>query len=255
MDEVEFLYTEYGVTRFFFIASELNVTGSEFPMEIANRILRLSEAKRRKFSWTGFLLPTFNKKDEIELLSRSGYSWSSQVLRRSDHVLRRLPHHRHRAAHLIRHCRLQVPSYGREPQLQSSLRWYQNQRQKRLRGIFAQRYGPSSHNPSSFSDRKLIQPDPFRYSHRRGLKPGPDRWLHFQQRLFKVFHLDHAHVQTLMYLKLSVAGHLTIFLTRTRGPFWSIKPAKILWIAVVGTQAIATLIAVYGVFMTPLGWG
>ena len=71
----------------------------------------------------------------------------------------------------------------------------------------------------------------------------------------RVFHLDHGHVQTLMYLKLSVAGHLTIFLTRTRGPFWSIRPARILWTAVVGTQAVATLIAVYGLFMTPLGWG
>jgi H+-transporting ATPase len=71
----------------------------------------------------------------------------------------------------------------------------------------------------------------------------------------RVFHLDHAHVQTLMYLKLSVAGHLTIFLTRTRGPFWSIRPARILLFAVFGTQAIATLIAVYGLFMTPLGWG
>jgi H+-transporting ATPase len=70
----------------------------------------------------------------------------------------------------------------------------------------------------------------------------------------RVFHLDRAHIQTLMYLKLSVAGHLTIFLTRTRGPFWSIRPARILWIAVLGTQAVATLIAVYGVFMTPLGW-
>jgi H+-transporting ATPase len=58
-----------------------------------------------------------------------------------------------------------------------------------------------------------------------------------------------------MYLKLSVAGHLTIFLTRTRGPFWSIRPAKILWMAVLGTQIVATLIAVYGLFMTPLGWG
>jgi H+-transporting ATPase len=58
-----------------------------------------------------------------------------------------------------------------------------------------------------------------------------------------------------MYLKLSVAGHLTIFLTRTRGPFWSVRPAKILWIAVLGTQIVATLIAVYGLFMTPLGWG
>jgi len=71
----------------------------------------------------------------------------------------------------------------------------------------------------------------------------------------KVFHLDKLHIQTLMYLKLSVAGHLTIFLTRTRGPFWSIRPAKILWIAVLGTQAVATLIAVYGLFMTPIGWG
>jgi H+-transporting ATPase len=71
----------------------------------------------------------------------------------------------------------------------------------------------------------------------------------------RVFHLDRAHVQTLMYLKLSVAGHLTIFLTRTRGPFWSIRPAPVLWAAVLGTQAVATLIAVYGLFMTPLGWG
>jgi H+-transporting ATPase len=70
----------------------------------------------------------------------------------------------------------------------------------------------------------------------------------------RVFHLDRAHAQTLMYLKLSVAGHLTIFLTRTRGPFWSIRPARILWVAVLGTQIVATLIAVYGVFMTPLGW-
>jgi H+-transporting ATPase len=71
----------------------------------------------------------------------------------------------------------------------------------------------------------------------------------------RVFHLDRAHIQTLMYLKLSVAGHLTIFLTRTRGPFWSIRPARTLWVAVLGTQIVATLIAVYGLFMTPLGWG
>ncbi|MGD0640772.1 MAG: plasma-membrane proton-efflux P-type ATPase [Roseiarcus sp.] len=71
----------------------------------------------------------------------------------------------------------------------------------------------------------------------------------------RVFHLDRPHLQTLMYLMLSVAGHLTIFQTRTRGPFWSIRPARVLWAAVLGTQALATLIAVYGLFMTPLGWG
>jgi H+-transporting ATPase len=71
----------------------------------------------------------------------------------------------------------------------------------------------------------------------------------------RVFHLDRAFIQSLMYLKLSVAGHLTIFVTRTRGPFWSIRPARILLIAVLGTQLIATVLAVYGILMTPIGWG
>jgi H+-transporting ATPase len=70
----------------------------------------------------------------------------------------------------------------------------------------------------------------------------------------RVFHLSREMVQTLMYLKLSVAGHLTIFVTRTRGPFWSIRPAAILFWAVLATQALATIIAVYGLFMTPIGW-
>jgi H+-transporting ATPase len=69
-------------------------------------------------------------------------------------------------------------------------------------------------------------------------------------------HLVHPQIQTLMYLKLSVAGHLTILITRTRGPWWSIKPARILLAAIVGTQVFATLMAVYGLgIMTPIGWG
>ena len=70
----------------------------------------------------------------------------------------------------------------------------------------------------------------------------------------RVFHLDHPRIQTMMYLMLSVAGHLTIFQTRTRGPFWSIRPARILWMAVLGTQMLATTIAVFGLLVTPIGW-
>jgi H+-transporting ATPase len=71
----------------------------------------------------------------------------------------------------------------------------------------------------------------------------------------QVFGLSHDVIRTLIYLKLSVAGHLTIFVTRTRGPFWSRPaPAPLLLGAVIGTQAIATLIAVYGALMTPLSW-
>jgi H+-transporting ATPase len=71
----------------------------------------------------------------------------------------------------------------------------------------------------------------------------------------RVFHLSREVIQSFMYLKLSVAGHLTIFVTRTRRAFWSIPPAPILLMAVVGTQLIATFIAVYGIFMAPIGWG
>jgi H+-transporting ATPase len=61
-------------------------------------------------------------------------------------------------------------------------------------------------------------------------------------------------VQTLVYLNLSIGGHLTLFAARTRGPFWSSKPAFPLLGAVIGTQIVATFIAVYGLLMTPLGW-
>jgi H+-transporting ATPase len=66
--------------------------------------------------------------------------------------------------------------------------------------------------------------------------------------------VSHAEVQTLMYLKLSVAGHLTLFVARTRGRLWSYRPAWVLLIAVVGTQVIATLIAATGLLMDPLRW-
>ncbi|OBG32475.1 plasma-membrane proton-efflux P-type ATPase [Mycobacterium sp. E3198] len=71
-----------------------------------------------------------------------------------------------------------------------------------------------------------------------------------------VFGLSHDLIRTLIYLKLSVSGHLTVFVTRTRDRFWSRPlPSPVLLTAVVGTQGIATVISVYGVAMTPLGWG
>jgi H+-transporting ATPase len=68
------------------------------------------------------------------------------------------------------------------------------------------------------------------------------------------FGLSQDMIQTIVYLNLSVGGHLTVFVARTRGPFWSIRPSPILLAAVVGTQLLATFIAVYGIFMTPVGW-
>jgi len=70
-----------------------------------------------------------------------------------------------------------------------------------------------------------------------------------------VFNLDVAVLQSFIYLKLSVAGHLTVFVARTRDHFWSIKPAPQLFLAVVFTQLTATLITVYGILLPAMGWG
>jgi H+-transporting ATPase len=64
--------------------------------------------------------------------------------------------------------------------------------------------------------------------------------------------LSDPELRTLLYLKLSVAGHLTLFVARTRGRLWLHRPATIVLIAVIGTQIIATVIAALGLFMEPL---
>jgi H+-transporting ATPase len=69
-----------------------------------------------------------------------------------------------------------------------------------------------------------------------------------------VFSLNTNVLQSFIYLKLSVAGHLTVFVARTRGHFWSIRPARQLLLAVVFTQLTATLITVYGVLLPAMGW-
>ena len=69
-----------------------------------------------------------------------------------------------------------------------------------------------------------------------------------------ILHLNREVVQTFIFLKLAVAGHLTIFLTRTRGPFWSIKPSGILLLSAIATKLLATIVAVYGWYVSPIGW-
>jgi H+-transporting ATPase len=71
----------------------------------------------------------------------------------------------------------------------------------------------------------------------------------------RIFHLGPGVIQSFMFLKLAVAGHLTIFLTRTRGPFWASRPAPLLLWSAIGTKLLATLAAVYGTLMAPIGWG
>ena len=67
--------------------------------------------------------------------------------------------------------------------------------------------------------------------------------------------LDEAQIQSFIYLKLAVAGHLTLLVARTRRPFWSKPyPAPILLGAILATQVVAVLIVGFGFLMTPLPW-
>jgi H+-transporting ATPase len=69
-------------------------------------------------------------------------------------------------------------------------------------------------------------------------------------------HLDVHQIQTFIFLKMAVAGHLTLFVTRTSGRFWKKPyPAPILlWLAII-TKLLATLLVVYPFgLITPIHW-
>lgn len=69
-------------------------------------------------------------------------------------------------------------------------------------------------------------------------------------------HLDVTQIQTYVFLKMAVAGHLVLFVARTKGHFWERPwPAPIMiWSAVI-TKLAATLLAAYGFgLITPITW-
>ncbi len=70
-----------------------------------------------------------------------------------------------------------------------------------------------------------------------------------------VFNLDQPQIQSLVYLKLAVAGHLTLFVARTKRPFLtSPYPSPLLLGAIVATQALAAMIVGFGLLVARLPW-
>jgi H+-transporting ATPase len=64
-----------------------------------------------------------------------------------------------------------------------------------------------------------------------------------------------AMVQSMFFAKLVIAGHGTIYNTRNKDWFWKKPyPSWILFGATFSTRILGTLIAVYGIFITPIGW-
>jgi H+-transporting ATPase len=67
--------------------------------------------------------------------------------------------------------------------------------------------------------------------------------------------LDEAQIQSFIYLKLAVAGHLTLFVARTRRPFLSRPyPAPVLLFAILGTQTVAAMIVGFGFLVAGIPW-
>lgn len=69
-------------------------------------------------------------------------------------------------------------------------------------------------------------------------------------------HLDVTQIQTYVFLKMAVAGHLVLFVARSKRHFWKRPwPAPVMiWSAVV-TKLAATLLAAYGFgLITPITW-
>jgi H+-transporting ATPase len=73
--------------------------------------------------------------------------------------------------------------------------------------------------------------------------------------LLKEYGFSEDMIRTLLFLKLIVAGHSTLYITRTEGWFWQRPwPAPLLFGATFCTEILGTLIAVYGFLITPVGW-
>jgi H+-transporting ATPase len=67
--------------------------------------------------------------------------------------------------------------------------------------------------------------------------------------------LDAPHLQTILFLQLVVGGHLMLFVTRTKGPFWCPPlPGGTLFWAIIATQVVAALLCAFGILVPALPW-
>ncbi|QDU74608.1 Calcium-transporting ATPase 1 [Bremerella volcania] len=111
-------------------------------------------------------------------------------------------------------------------------------------------------------DNAKIEPKPVRWNMREVLTIATVLGLAGVASSFLLFFVlqelkfSHALIQAIIFLKLDVAGHSTIYVTRTgERHFWHRPyPSLKLFIPAMTTRIIGTLIAVYGLFMEPVGW-
>lgn len=111
-------------------------------------------------------------------------------------------------------------------------------------------------------DNAELSPSPIRWQMSRllvissmfgGLALAQSFGLYFIAR--DVLHEPLASTQTMMFLRFIVGGHLLLFSTRTRHPFWAKPhPSWQLLTAIVATQIVGVLFVGLGWLMTPISW-
>ncbi len=113
------------------------------------------------------------------------------------------------------------------------------------------------------SDNTWLDPKPVRWNMRRVLTVSTVLGLVGVVETFGLLvilrdgmHLPVPQIQSLIFLKLAVAGHLTLFVVRTRRPFWSRPfPSGLLLWSAIGTKLLATAFVIYPFgLIAPISW-
>ncbi len=68
------------------------------------------------------------------------------------------------------------------------------------------------------------------------------------------FHYGWSIISTAFFLKLTVSGHMLLFVAHTDKPWYKFLPSKEVVIAVLATQALGTFLAAFGALMHPIPW-
>ena len=69
-----------------------------------------------------------------------------------------------------------------------------------------------------------------------------------------ILHLSWETIQTLFFLKLTVSGHMLIYVAHTKERWWKFLPSKEVIIATTATQLLGTIFALLGIFMSQVSW-
>jgi H+-transporting ATPase len=112
-------------------------------------------------------------------------------------------------------------------------------------------------------DNTMVNPNPVRWDMRRVLSVSTVLGLIGVVETFGLLVLAKMYlkltlpqIQTLIFLKLAVAGHLTLFVARTRRPFLKKPyPSPVLLWSAIGTKLLVTLFVAYGFgLVAPISW-